>query len=458
MTVLPRVSICVPTRNHGQFLAEAISSALDQDIEDLEVLVHDDASVDDTRDVVHSFGDPRLRYLRHPAAVGVAANRNSCLAAARGQYIVWLDSDDQRVARTLGRQLPVLDAHPQVTVVHGGRTVIDADGRELPDWPAPFGTDTIESSAVAFGHLIAANELTTSTVVVRRCAHELAGPFDETIGTSSSDWEMWLRLALRGAVAHVAERVARYRQHADSISHASSASGERLRCNLRVVERVLCRERDLIPEPERAASTAYAAVAAQALLHAGDAYTRGAHDEALEAIELAGRAAPDVRTEALLAATARRDDVACMRLTRAALGVLAHDLEGTRFGTKIAEASRTDARWDRQLSRTGATVARVTPEDAVIAAIAKWDPTVIEASGRAGLNYPERRLHPDGYPRDGTSAVAHLDALCVRRGVTHLVVPSFSGWWLDHYPELAQRLGVPLWEDRDCAIYEVAPL
>jgi hypothetical protein len=72
------------------------------------------------------------------------------------------------------------------------------DGRRLPDWPAPFPGDAVEPSAAAFAHLLAANELATSTVVVRAGAQRAAGPFATDVGRSSTDWEMWLRLALRG--------------------------------------------------------------------------------------------------------------------------------------------------------------------------------------------------------------------------------------------------------------------
>ena len=123
-----------------------------------------------------------------------------------------------------------------------------------------------------------------------------------------------------------------------------------------------------------------------------------------------------MRVEDLLEATARGDDAGCMRATKAALARLAPALEGTRFGAKVRRAAAADAAWGAQLARAGAAAARVTPADAVIAAIAKWDPTVIDGSGRAGCNYPDRQLLPDGYPRDGTAAVAHLDALRRLRG------------------------------------------
>jgi hypothetical protein len=447
MSAVARVSVCIPTRNQAGHLPAALAGALAQDIDGLEVIVHDDASTDATADVVAACRDRRVRYHRHPVALGVAANRNSCLAAARGDYIAWLDSDDVRVPGTLARQLAVLDAHPEVVLVHGGHGVIDVDGRVLPAWEAPFAEDAIEPSAVAFRHLIAANELTTSTVVVRRSAHVAAGPFLD--GASSTDWEMWLRLALCGSVAYTCERAADYRQHPDSISRATSAGGERLRCNVRVVQRVL------EAAPEGMAVLAAAALAAQALLHAGDAHTRGERGEAVAAIAMSEWLVPDVSVDRLRNATLRGDDAICMRLTRRALGQLADRLEGTRYGVKVRRAATTDAGWDAQLARAGARAADLTPVDAVIAAVAKWDPAIVDGSGRRGCNFPDRALLPDGYPRDGAAAVAHLEALRACRGVTHLVVPAASSWWLEHYGELAGRLGAPLWRDEDCAIFVV---
>src|SRR5919198_4240862 len=185
MSAAPRVTVCIPTRDQAEHLGAAIASALAQDVDGLAVLVSDDASRDATPAVAASFADPRVRVVRQPAPMGVAANRNTCLEHARGDYVAWLDSDDEYLPGALRRQVDVLDRHPGVVLVHGRCEIVDADGRALPAWPAPFERDTIERSDEAFRHLIAANELTTSTVVVRRSAHLAAGPFDPSIGASS---------------------------------------------------------------------------------------------------------------------------------------------------------------------------------------------------------------------------------------------------------------------------------
>jgi Glycosyl transferase family 2 len=442
-----RVSVLIPTRDRARHLQQAIASALAQDVDALEVLVHDDASSNETGEVIAGFADRRIRALRHREPIGVAANRDSLLAAARGEHVAWLDSDDVRHPDTLRRQLEVLDRHPEAVLVHGGYTVIDDDGRELPAWPAPFACDTVEPSAGALEQLAAANELATSTVLVRRSVHCKTGRFAPL--KSSSDWDMWLRLARMGSVAYVACDIAGYRQHGRSISRTTASGGVRLRCNAAIVKRL---QRQVGGRP---ASLARAGLAAQAVLHAGDAYTRGKVEEADTALTLAAQLAPGEAIESLRREIRGGDATTCMVLTRAALGTLAEALAGTRYGARIAAAAAGDPSWDTQLARAGEAAARATPPDAVLAAIAKWDPQLIDRSERRGCNFPDRRLLPDGYPRDGESAVAHLDALRADRGVTHLVVPVVSRWWLEHYPELAQRLGAPLWSDADVEIFAV---
>ena len=456
---LPQVSICIPARDHGAYLERALDSVLTQDFVDLEVVVHDDASSDDTHDVVASCRDIRVRYARTREPIGVARARNSCLSRARGRYIAWLDADDEYLPGALGRMLSLLDTHPDVALAHGGFDVVNRAGRPLPPWPAPFAADAVEHGADAFPHLLAANEITTSTVVVPRAAHNRAGPFRVGPGTSSSDWAMWLRLALHGGIAYSAEPVARYRQHPATISRATARNGERLRCDIAVVRDLLRTDRKLVPGRRRARKIASAALAAKALHLAGDLFTCGEHDASLRAVLLAARLAPTAKPGAmarLALATQWGDGDGCYRANLELLARLAEHLEGTRFGTRLADASRPNDEWDGVLERAAQAVRRVTPGDATVGAVTKWDPTLLRLADRSGLNFPDRSELPDGYPADGAQAVAHLESLRRRRGMTHLVFTSASFWWLDHYRELSDHLEdshTRLLETDECIVY-----
>ena len=437
----PLVSVCVPTRNQGAYLKGAIASALAQDVE-LEVLVHDDASLDDTAAVVARTADPRVRYLRHERPLGIALNRNSCLARARGRYVAWLDSDDELLPGTLASRVAVLEGEPSVGLLHGGFQVIGADGERLPDWPAPFGDDIVEPAHEAFRNLIMTNEVTTSTVVVRRSCHHASGGFRPGAGASSSDWDAWLRVARHAGVAYRAAPAARYRQHPETISAATSASGERLRCDVAVVRRMLRRHAHGVPGARSLSSAAHAALAAKALDHAGDLFTRGLRRESARAATLAARLAPAVLgplAPRLLIATGRGDDYAHYRVTKDMVGRLADRLEGTRYGDRLRLKAATDPQWESALRRIADAARKVLPPEASVAVIAKWDPTLLRLIGREGRNFPDRRLMPGGYPRDGAAAVEHLEQLR-REGISHLVVPHAHSWWLDHYTEFARHL------------------
>jgi hypothetical protein len=456
----PLVSVCIPTRNHERYIAAAIESALSESV-DLEVVVVDDASDDDTA-LAARARDSRVRIERLDRRVGVAEARNACLRMARGRYVAWLDSDDAYLPGGLGRQVDVLEADRSVALVHGGFDVIGADGERLPDWAAPFSEDSVEPPEVAFRQLLASNEITTSTVVVRRATIDAAGGFHRKAGPSSSDWELWLRVSLRGGVAYTAERVAQYRQHAGTISQRAVASGQRLRCDLAVARRVLREEAALVSEPAALRALARAALAGKAVLRAGDLFTQRRRAAALRPVALAARLAPATlgRLPAqLAAATARGDAPACHRISRAMLGRLAERLEGTRYGAKLHRASSRDPEWELALRRIAGVVRDVVPPAASVGSVTKWDPTLLELSDRRGRNFPDRALLPDGYPKDGRAAVDHLESLR-GQGLSHLVFPSASFWWLEHYAELAAHLDDRygrIWADEDCVVYSLEP-
>ncbi len=383
-----------------------------------------------------------MRYARHGRRLGVAATRNVCLARARGRYVAWLDADDEHLPGMLARQVDALEADPAIALVHGGFHVVGAAGERLADWPAPFERDVVEAPEVAFRHLIAANEMTTSTVVVRHERHRAGGGFRPEIGVSSTDWDAWLRIARQGAVAYTAAPAARYRQHAGTISSATGQGGQRLRCDIRVVRYVLRHHRAGLAAAGTLADAAHAALAAKALDHAGGLFTRGHRARAARAVTLASRLAPAAvapLAPRLLLSCLRGDEHTSHATSKAILGRLAERLEGTRYGRKVRRAASTEPEWQATLERIARDLRHTLPRDANVATVAKWDPTLLGLLGREGRNFPDRRLLPSGYPRDGEAAVEHLEQLR-REGVSHLVVPSAYCWWLEHYTQFADHL------------------
>lgn len=456
----PLVSVCIPTRDRAHWLGEALHSVFRQTLQDFEVVVYDDASTDATGDVVERFDATRVRYLRHERSVGVARNRNACLSVARGRYVAWLDSDDRYLPHMLALQVAALEARPRAAFAHGAFAVIDAHGRQLPDWPLPYSRDTVEPGRRALEELVTRNYVGAPTVVVRRSAHSVAGPYCDDL-PSGEDWDMWLRLSLVGDVVYTTRTVAQYRWHSGSLARSAEARDVQLRRDLRLVDGMLARNSGRIPRAAALRRRAGAALAGRALLRATDCLIRRERRRALGVMALALRARPglacEVETWRAVVAAVAGDEYGWHVASRALLRRLASELRGSRLAARLLAATPT-LQWQETLRHIARTVATLVPEDARVAAADKWDPTLLHLARRRGWHFPDRQLLPDGYPRDSFTAVDHLQELR-RRGAEYLVLPCASFWWLDHYPGLARYLaasGERLWEDERCIIFHLA--
>lgn len=124
------VSVITPTYNCGRFIAETIRSVISQSYADWEMIIVDDMSTDDTREVVERFNDPRIRYIRLERNSGAAVARNRALREARGSWIAFLDSDDLWLPEKLERQLRFMTEHGYAFTYHG-YSEIDEESRPL---------------------------------------------------------------------------------------------------------------------------------------------------------------------------------------------------------------------------------------------------------------------------------------------------------------------------------------
>jgi glycosyltransferase involved in cell wall biosynthesis len=190
VTDAPRVSVVLPTYNRATVLGASMESVLDQTYRDLELLVVDDGSTDDTAAVVDSVDDPRVAYLAHEQNRGVSAARNTGIEAARGDVVAFQDSDDEWAPEKLAAQMAVFDAAPpEVGVVYTGmwREVGD-DRRYLPP------PDVAPKEGDVNDALARQNFVSTQMAAVRASCFETAGAFDEDL-PALVDWDLWLRLA-----------------------------------------------------------------------------------------------------------------------------------------------------------------------------------------------------------------------------------------------------------------------
>jgi glycosyltransferase involved in cell wall biosynthesis len=115
----PTVSIIIPTYNRSRLLARAVKSVLNQTYQNFELIIVDDASTDNTEEVVGSFNDERIKYVRHEKNKGEAVARNTGIKAARGEYIASHDSDDEWLHEKLAKRIRAFEnCSPEIGVVY----------------------------------------------------------------------------------------------------------------------------------------------------------------------------------------------------------------------------------------------------------------------------------------------------------------------------------------------------
>lgn len=182
-----KVSVIIPTYNRPALLARTIDSVLAQTYPDLELIVVDDGSTDNTPEVVAAYGD-RVRYIRQ-ANQGPDAAVARGFSTATGDYINFMDHDDLMMPEKIERQVAILDSHPSVGLVHCGYEHIDENDKTLQRRIALPDTDILEN-------LIKSNFIWSGAPLIRRNWLEKVGLFDEDIWCS--DWDLWLRLAVAG--------------------------------------------------------------------------------------------------------------------------------------------------------------------------------------------------------------------------------------------------------------------
>ena len=216
---MTKVTVAIATYNMANYLTAAIDSALAQDQDDVEIVVVDDGSTDDTREVVSRYGR-KVRYAYQENA-GVANTYNRALELAKGDYVHFLDADDVLTPSVLRRLAALLDESPSAGLAHGEALVMDAGGKVCGTRAAPASYDgrRVIPSAEAFKELLRGCHITTSALMLRKSVLGKVTPFRQK-SVPGEDWDMWLRVSAEYDVAHLPISACYYRVHDASITSA----------------------------------------------------------------------------------------------------------------------------------------------------------------------------------------------------------------------------------------------
>lgn len=223
---MPAVSICIPTYNHGRFLRDALASAVSQRYEDLEILVVDNASKDETPNIAAEMRsrDPRIKYVRQPENVGLIGNFDTCLRLAQGDYIKFLCSDDVLEPDCVSVMAHLLDRLPEVSLVACARILTDVDLKPLRTLAARPVATRIPGAQMISECFFFGNRIGEPTAVMFRraeCGRGFRGSYQQIV-----DLEMWFHLMQAGDIFVLPDPLCRVRRHQDQATWSNDKDGK----------------------------------------------------------------------------------------------------------------------------------------------------------------------------------------------------------------------------------------
>jgi glycosyltransferase involved in cell wall biosynthesis len=226
--------------NMAQYVCKAIDSVLGQDYPNIEVIVVNDGSSDDTpaRLAIYDHND-RVTVI-HQQNMGQTVAKNKGLAAARGEYVGFCDADNIWLPGKLACQVPLLRSRPEVGVVYGNIALIDGDGKPLPP---PM---TKRYSGWITAKLLVDNFVTFNSTLVPRKILEQIGGFDEEL-RMAIDYDLWLRISLEYEFLYVDRPMLEYRIWGGQMSHRT---GERMDNFFRLLKKFLETNPDAVSPAE----------------------------------------------------------------------------------------------------------------------------------------------------------------------------------------------------------------
>jgi glycosyltransferase involved in cell wall biosynthesis len=224
------VTAIVPTYNYGRFVTQAVESVLAQTYPNVEILVVDDGSTDDTRERLRPYAD-RIRYI-YQENQSVAAARNTGIQAAKGDLIAFLDADDLWHPHKLEVQVRYLTDHPSIKLVAVERLAPSAES-----WPPLANIGHARARPITVEELVLQPHFAPSGVLARKQCFDTVGFFDTTL-RNAEDYDMWIRIACHFPVVKLEVPLWWYRVHGNN---KSQVPGRQEAAGLRVLEKTFAK-------------------------------------------------------------------------------------------------------------------------------------------------------------------------------------------------------------------------
>ena len=280
----PSLTCVIPTFNRSGYVRDCLTALRQSGVPDVEVIVADDGSTDDTREVVAAT-NPAAKYHWQPNTGTPATARNAAFALSTGRYVGFLDCDDSWLPGAPAKAVALLDRYPDVDVLFADANMGNPDDG-YGSWIASGGQDEffrlphrepepgfrVLDRRPFFRRTAARNPVFIGATIMRREAFAAAGGFDPSL-CGAADWELWLRMAYRFTWGYMAEPLAAYTRHLDNMSSDHENMADEF---ARALRNVLAKC-DLAPADRRLVRRQ---LRVQLFGHAYHAYDRGDRPEA----------------------------------------------------------------------------------------------------------------------------------------------------------------------------------
>jgi len=226
---MPKVSVIIPNYNHARFLGKRIQSVLDQTYQDFELIILDDASPDNSKQVIEKFlGDQRIRTIYNQTNSGSTFKQwNKGIREAKGEYIWIAESDDYADERLLAQLVAKLEQYPDVGIAYSQSWRIDEHDNilcSMTDWTADLDETRWQQDFVNNGidecshYLVIKNTIiNASAIVFKRSVYETVGGPNESM-RYCGDWLLWTKMLLISDIAFAAEPLNYYRTHQKTVT------------------------------------------------------------------------------------------------------------------------------------------------------------------------------------------------------------------------------------------------
>lgn len=211
---MPRITVIIPSYNHALFISEAITSVLNQTFQDFEIIIFDDASSDNSVEIISSFNDPRIKFLSHEQNMGACYTANRMIELASGEYIALLNSDDIWELEKLSKQIEFMDENKQYGAVFSNAQIINEYGSSFENKEHFYATIFEQPNRSRFEWLNyffnVGNCLCHPSILIRKSVYDDVGLYNPLMA-SLPDFEMWVRVCLKYEIYVMPEKLVQFR-------------------------------------------------------------------------------------------------------------------------------------------------------------------------------------------------------------------------------------------------------